>query len=49
MGSCWLLASEDSNSIFVGAGHALRLQCFFLKFNPYRVVVYRGIVFSSEI
>ena len=35
--------------IFVGAGHALRLQCFLKKFNPYRVVVSRGIVFSSEI
>jgi hypothetical protein len=37
------------SGIFVDAGHALRLQWFFKKFNPYRVVDYRGIVSSSEI
>jgi hypothetical protein len=38
------------SGIFVDAGHALRLQWFFKKkFNPFRVVDYRGIVSSSEI
>jgi len=42
IGYSWLFACEDGfTKIFVGAGHALRLQLgFFKKFNPFRVVNY---------